>query len=294
MELYDLLMARRSVRHFQDRPVGDDVLNELLDVAANAPSGGNIQPLSIVVVRDRDRRSELAEIVGGQPWVRNGPVTLVFCLDFHRVERWAALSGVEFRGRDSLSSFLIAYADVMCAAQTVAIMAEARGLGSVYVGNVQVCMEATSELLGLSEGVLPMILLTLGHPASRPSEIPKLPRSVIAHAERYRSAGDAEIVAAFEDKYGSIDENVVRYLERAYVEAVEADRQQDESWVDEARSRMKALGIRNSAQFLFQLRYPQDVMVALNRDLLSSLARAGFAFPGFSLEADSGGEGEGA
>jgi len=41
MKLYDLLMARRSVRHFEDRPVPDSILDELLDAANNAPSGGN-------------------------------------------------------------------------------------------------------------------------------------------------------------------------------------------------------------------------------------------------------------
>lgn len=278
MDLYELLMARRSVRHFLDRPVDGETLAKLLDVASNAPSGGNIQPLSVVVVSDPERREELARIIGGQPWVRNAPVTFAFCLDFNRVERWADLSGVAFRGRESLSSFLIAYADVMCAAQTTAIMAEALGLGSVYVGTVQVCMDETAEFLGLPQGVLPMMLLTLGHPASRPDGIPKLPREVISHSERYLSPDDEELVRAFETKYGAIGDNVEKYLERAYVEVVEADRQQDESWVDEAKERMAALAIRNSAQFLFELRYPQAVMVGFNHDLLKSLARAGFRF----------------
>ena len=64
MNLYELLMNRRSVRHFEDRDIPDDVVDRLLDAAANAPSGGNIQPLSIVVVRERSRRARLAEIVG--------------------------------------------------------------------------------------------------------------------------------------------------------------------------------------------------------------------------------------
>ncbi len=282
MDLYELLTSRRSVRHFENRPVEDELLNELLDAAANAPSGGNIQPISIVVVREADRRATLAEIVGDQPWVRNAPVSLVFCLDFHRVGRWASLSGVEFRGHEAMMFFLIGYADLMCAAQTVTILAEDRGLGSVYVGTVIARTQPAARLLELPEGVLPLMVLSLGYPASRPSGIPKLPRDVISHDERYRVSADEDLVAAFEAKYGPIDDNVEKYFERAYVEVVEADRQHDDDWTARAQHRMEKLNIRNSAQFLFELRYPQDMMVELNEELRGDFGRAGFRFPGFS------------
>ncbi|MFH1501483.1 MAG: nitroreductase family protein [Candidatus Eisenbacteria bacterium] len=284
MDLYELLTNRRSVRHFEDRPVEDELLNELLDAAANAPSGGNIQPVSIIVVREPERRRRLSEIVGDQPWVRNAPVSLVFCVDFERVRRWAGLSGVSFRGSESAASFLIAYADLMCAAQTVAILAEDRGLGSVYVGTILTQMGHAADLLDLPGGVLPLMVLTLGYPASRPTGIPKLPGSVLAHDERYSAPTDAELGRAFEAKYGTIDENVDRYLERAYVEVVEADKQHDDDWTADAKARMDRLNIRSNAQFLFELRYPQDVMVALNDSLLSDFAGAGFVFPGFTRD----------
>lgn len=292
MDLSELLKTRRSVRRFEDRPVDDALLKELLDAAANAPSGGNIQPLSVVVVRDPERRAKLAEVVGEQPWVRNAPVSLVFCLDFHRVGRWARLSGVEFRGHEAMMSFLIGYADIMCAAQTVTILAEERGLGSVYVGTIIAQTRPAVDLLELPDGVLPLMVLSLGYPVSRPKDIPKLPREVIAHDERYRVPSDEELAATFEAKYGTIDENVEKYFERAYVEVVEADVQHDDSWTARAKERMERLKIKNSAQFLFELRYPQDVMVEFNEELKEDFRRAGFRFPGFGdggLRPDRGG-----
>ncbi len=285
MNLYELLMNRRSVRHFEDRDIPDDVVDRLLDAAANAPSGGNIQPLSIVVVRERSRRARLAEIVGSQPWVRNAPVSFVFCIDFLRVKRWAALSDVAFMGENALSVFLIAYADLMCAAQNVVVLAEGLGLGSVYVGTVQSRIDETRRLLELPERVLPMMVLTVGYPKSIPSTIRKLDRAVIAHSETYRTDSDEEIERAFEKKYGSIEENVEKYLGRAFVEVVEADKQQDESWVAWARERMTELNIRSSAQFLFELRYPQEAMVERNGEFLAALKRAGFDFPGLKKTA---------
>ena len=44
MDLIELLMKRRSVRNFEDRPVPAEVIDRLLDAANNAPSGGNILP----------------------------------------------------------------------------------------------------------------------------------------------------------------------------------------------------------------------------------------------------------
>jgi nitroreductase len=278
MGLYETLMARRSVRHFEDRPVPESILDELLDVAVNAPSGGNIQSISIIVVRDPGRRARLAEIVGGQPWVRNAPLSLVFCIDFHRVKAWARSFGVEFLGERSLSSFLIAYADAMCAAQNVVVLGEVRGLGSVYVGTILCVITEARREFGIPTHVVPVMVLSIGYPRSIPRNIPKLERGAIVHHEAYAMSDDAEIARAYERKYGAIDEDVGEYLKRAFIEVVEADKQQDESWVAEAREAMRKLEIRSNAQFLFELRYPQGQMVALNREILDSLHEAGFDF----------------
>ncbi len=280
MDLFELMMKRRSARNFEDRPVPPDVVDRLLDVANNSPSGGNIQPLSIVVVESPEARAELAGMVGGQPWVKNAPVSLVFCIDFYRVKRWASTFDVEFLGEQALSSFLIAYADVMCAAQSVVVLAESEGLGSVYVGTIQSSIGRAREFFGMPEYVLPVMVLSLGYPRSVQGNIPKLGRDVVVHRERYRVPSDDEVSAAFESKYGSIDDNVDAYLKRAYVEVVEADAQDDLGWVEDAKERMKKLGIRSNAEFLFNLRYPQRLMVGMNSRLLSALRKAGFEFYG--------------
>ncbi|MEE9456482.1 MAG: nitroreductase family protein [bacterium] len=42
MDLYDLLMKRRSIRNFENRPVPDEVIDKLVNAANNAPTGGNM------------------------------------------------------------------------------------------------------------------------------------------------------------------------------------------------------------------------------------------------------------
>lgn len=51
MEVRDAVHARRSIRAFTDREVDPELLSRLLADAAYAPSGGNLQPWHVTVVR---------------------------------------------------------------------------------------------------------------------------------------------------------------------------------------------------------------------------------------------------
>ncbi len=278
MDLFETMMKRRSIRNFEDRPVPPELKAELLRAACSAPSGGNIQPLAVITVEGESGRETLSEMVGHQPWVKNAPLSLVFCVDFHRVKRWAAMYDVEFLGERMFSWFLIAYADIMCAAQSVVVLAESRGLGSVYIGTIQSSVPHARKHFEMPDFVLPVMVLSLGYAKSVPTTIPKLPVEALVHAERYNAPSDGEIRAAFETKYGDIAGDVDRYLERAYIEVVEADKQQEAGRVDEAKERMDKLGIRSNAEFLFALRYPQRMMLKMNGRFISALKGAGFDF----------------
>jgi len=276
MNLYDLLMRRRSVRAFKDQEIPEPWIEKLLDVANNAPTGGNIQPLSIILVRSSESRKKLAELAGEQPWVKNAPLSMIFCLDFYRIKKWAEMCQADFRGERAVNHFLIAYADLMVAAQNVVILAESFGLGSVYIGSIQHEIDETRHFFEIPEYVLPMMLLSIGYPKSIPQSIPKLKKKAIVHHERYRKPEDHEIRQAFDEKYGAIDENIEKYLSRAFVEALEADKQETPKYLDRVKKEMKRLDIQNNAQFLFKVRYPTKVMVRMNQRLKQSIKNAGF------------------
>jgi len=278
MDLYDIMMKRRSVRVFKDQEIPEPLIEQLLDVANNAPTGGNIQPLSIILVRSIEGRKKLAELAGDQPWVRNAPLSMIFCLDFYRIKKWAEMCQTDFRGEQALNHFLIAYADLMAAAQNVVVLAESFGLGSVYIGSIQHEMDETRNFFEIPLYVLPMMVLSIGYPKSIPKGIPKFKREVITHHEKYRKPEDDEIRRAFDEKYGTIDENVEKYLERAFVEALEADKLEMSNYVDRVKKEMKRLDIQNNAQFLFKIRYPAKVMVRMNQRIKQSFKNAGFEF----------------
>jgi nitroreductase len=50
MDVIDAVQRRMSVRQFTERPVSDELLAGLVEDAARAPSGGNLQPWRIYVV----------------------------------------------------------------------------------------------------------------------------------------------------------------------------------------------------------------------------------------------------
>jgi len=69
MTVSDAVRARRSVRGFLDKPVDPALIRELVELAARAPSGGNLQPWHIDVVGgpplDAFKREIAAKIMAG-------------------------------------------------------------------------------------------------------------------------------------------------------------------------------------------------------------------------------------
>ena len=61
MELRDALRTTGSIRHFTDQPISDALLNEILDDARFAPSGGNRQAWRVIVVKDPAIRRAIAD-----------------------------------------------------------------------------------------------------------------------------------------------------------------------------------------------------------------------------------------
>jgi iodotyrosine deiodinase len=58
---YIQMKTRRSVRHFSDRPVADEVLDNIILTAGTAPSGAHKQPWHFCVVRDPETRRKIRE-----------------------------------------------------------------------------------------------------------------------------------------------------------------------------------------------------------------------------------------
>ena len=75
----ELLTRRFSVRKFQDRPVSEDVLQDILEAGQLSPAGGNEQPRAFGVIRDVNLIRQIAQIACQQDWIGCAPLLIVLC-----------------------------------------------------------------------------------------------------------------------------------------------------------------------------------------------------------------------
>ena len=82
-----LLYERASCRQFSDQKIEPEILKKILKAGIHAPTGGNLQPYSIIKIEDADTTHRLAEMCG-QKFIGEAPVNLLFCIDWHRLRQW--------------------------------------------------------------------------------------------------------------------------------------------------------------------------------------------------------------
>lgn len=62
MELYEAMSTLRAIRRLRPDPIPEDALQRVLTAATWAPTGGNMQPWRIVVVRDAGKKQVLEDL----------------------------------------------------------------------------------------------------------------------------------------------------------------------------------------------------------------------------------------
>src|SRR2546426_1185760 len=67
MGIYETMRTQRAVRRLRPDPIPDDVLRRVLEAASWAPTGGNVQPWRVIVVKDRERKERLGALYS-QRW----------------------------------------------------------------------------------------------------------------------------------------------------------------------------------------------------------------------------------
>jgi FMN reductase [NAD(P)H] len=268
-----LLLERSSVRNYEDRPVEPDVMEELLRAAIQAPTGGNLQPYSIVQVENPETRKKLATFSGGQKYVAEAPVNLVFCMDFRRLKRWALIEDAPYTHHQSFRAFWIAFQDTLCCAQSACVAADALGLGTVYIGTILEYVPDIRELLDLPSAVFPVVLLCVGYPKNRPKPSNRLGSDTVVHREKYRDIGDEELRHAFAAKYDgpNLPASEPRREEIAQV----CRTVHGEDFARRCLDRVEEQGFINRAQHYFGLHYRADKLPMMNEAFVKWTREAG-------------------
>lgn len=173
--LFEALYTQRAIRSYKHEPVPRDVIAKIIEAGTKAPSGGNSQPWAFVVVDDRDKIAELAQIAREQfdgmyanamknyqagdppPLPRlklmvedfeNIPVLVYPCLV--RPSRNPSGQGMQ--------------SSVYPAVQNLLLAARGMGVGAAFTTMTLSHMDRLREVLSLPENVEPLVMVPMGYP----------------------------------------------------------------------------------------------------------------------------------
>lgn len=195
-DVLSLLAAHASCRDYKDEPLADGLLERLVEAAQQTSTDATGQLYSVVRVSERALREEVARLAGDQQHVHQAAEFLVVCLDVRRISRLLAHRGERFGMRTSVS-LLFGITDAALFGQSLALAAEAHGLGICYIGGVQNGARKIVERLGLPEGVVPLWGMTVGVSASRNPSKPRLPLRLVLHNDRYEDPPEEDLDEAY-------------------------------------------------------------------------------------------------
>ncbi|MFQ6094550.1 MAG: nitroreductase family protein [Candidatus Bathyarchaeia archaeon] len=173
MDLFEAINLRRSIRAFTGDTVSDEDVMKLINAARRAPSAGNIQPWEFVIVRKPENKRRLAAAALYQSFIEEAPVVIVVCADERRSGRGYGSRGVD----------LYCIQDTAAATQNILLAACALGLGACWVGAFN--ERGVRSILKLPQGVRPVAIVPIGHPAERPQPRYRRRLQEIIHFETF-------------------------------------------------------------------------------------------------------------
>lgn len=169
MDIFEAIFTRRSIRKFMELPVSKDDENLILKAAMLAPSACNEQPWHFVCIRDQSTREQLSHVSPYTHMAADAPLVIIVCGDLS-LEKAAGMW----------------VQDCSAAIENLLLAARGKNLGSVWCGiHPEKDRETkTREILGIPENVIPLGMISIGHPAQHFSEAARFNEDRI-HREKW-------------------------------------------------------------------------------------------------------------
>ena len=204
--LLDLVKRRRSIRKFKPKPIPDEYVNKIIEVARWAPSGANSQPWEFIVVKNKRRRNKIIDLAieqtlisyniertrekglrffeqGGPPakeYNRDAPVFILVCGDTRTKDFYPLIYTLTTGDQIYQSSLASAFLYMTLAATSLGLAS--KWLTAVATPLVQPLVK---DLLGIPKEMEIYDMMMVGYPASKPRPRPVRTAEDIVHYERY-------------------------------------------------------------------------------------------------------------
>jgi nitroreductase len=145
MEFSDVVICRKSVRGYLDKPVEEEKLVKILEAARLAPSWANKQCCQYLVIKDKELILRIGSIYNS--WLKQAPVIVMACAD-----------PFESGAHDGMDYYLV---DVGISMQQLILAATDLGLGTCWIGSFG--ESKVKELLKIPKNVKVVAMTPIGY-----------------------------------------------------------------------------------------------------------------------------------
>ncbi|MCQ2576158.1 MAG: nitroreductase family protein [Treponema sp.] len=162
-QLMDAIKTRRTIRQFTEQKVSEDILEMILEAGRLAPTGTNAQGTGYIVLEEKKDECEKVAVGMFRKVLGFGRVFVPMLKTMKITDNFffkKAPLVIVVLGKDEVSASL--------AAENMAFMAEANGLGVLFSGFFTMCLKMSGKIrkiIGIKGKVYPVTTLVIGYPA---------------------------------------------------------------------------------------------------------------------------------
>lgn len=196
-KFYNLMCQRRSVRHFSDKQIPEEVINTIIKTAGTAPSGAHKQPWTFCAISSTELKHEirlLAEIEErqnyksrmGDTWKKDlEPFGTNSVKEFIDIAPWLIIVmrkpfDINEKGEKQKNYYVAESVGIA----TGLLIAAIHQAGLVTLTHTPSPMDFLCKILERPSNEKPFILLPVGYPANE-AEIPNLQRKSFDEIAKY-------------------------------------------------------------------------------------------------------------
>ena len=149
MDAIEAIKTRYSVRNYITKKISYKTIKELIELGMNAPSAGNQKPWHFIVIDDKEILDKIPNFHEHSKMLKEASVAILVCFDIF-LEKHKGM----------------AVQDCSAATENILIAANAKGIGSVWLGVYprEKRIKGLKELLKIPKNIIPFSLISLGYP----------------------------------------------------------------------------------------------------------------------------------
>ena len=164
MEVFDAVRTMLAVRSYQETPVPQELVRQIVEAGRLTGSAKNAQPWHFIVIENRDTLRQIGALARTGPYVAEAPLAIAVAVE----------------------KTCFAVSDASRAIEAMLLTAWSDGLGANWVGFVG-SVDAVKPLLGIPEALEVLAVLAFGYPAAAVGRGKKKrkPLVEVAHREQF-------------------------------------------------------------------------------------------------------------